>query len=290
MKDKFDLRKGVFKQAKVATDSSGGMTLVLPEIDENELAKKLPPVTIITITKNRAQFASLMLYNWINLTYPRDKLEWLILDDSTDTDYLLSDYIPQEDPYIRYVKLDKEYSIADKRNKAVELAKYDFIVHMDDDDFYFPDHVLAKIRLILHYNVQGVHSIPIGVYDLMEGSSYICDTTLKDGLNTNNIAEGTIAYRKEYWQNNKFGTKPGCSEGRSFINKHFNQWLNFHFLFNMISITHTKNVTGNSRRFINESLENLKTGKFDDIFPEDFKGILKNIKALLAAEYKRPTN
>ncbi len=283
--NKFRVRTGFFQEARVKNHENGNMDLLLPEIEEEELRNQLPNVSVITITNNRGSFAGLMIYNWINIKYPRDKLEWVILDDSIEDP--LQDYIPMDDPNIHYVKLDHWMQVAEKRNKAVSLAKYDYIVHMDDDDYYFPDSVLAKIRLMLHYKVQGVHSMPIGVYDMMEKTSYIFNPK---GMDTNNVAEATLAYHKDYWRKHPFASQDpkGMTEGRAFIGKRFNQWLKVHFLFNMISITHAKNITGHNRRFINENQKNAKTGKFEDVFPSDFKYILENIRKILAVEYVQP--
>ncbi len=282
--------KGHFREVNIATHQNGSMDLILPKITEQQLQDLLPSVSIVTITKDRGAFAGIMLYNWINIKYPREKLEWVILDDSEDcSEYDLADYIPQDDPYIKYYKLDRTYPVAEKRNKAVELASYEYIMHMDDDDYYFPDHVLAKIRIMLHYKCQGVHSIPIGVYDMMEHSSYIFDSCNKD-YDVNDSAEATFAYTKDYWRNNKFysDNKAGTCEGRSFIGKHFKKWVKVHFMFNMISITHSKNITGHNRRFINENLDSVKTGNFEDVFPQAFNQNLENIRKILAAEYVQP--
>jgi glycosyltransferase involved in cell wall biosynthesis len=289
---KFKKHLGYFPQAKVFQHENGSMDLILAERTEEELLPILPNVSVVTITKNRGAFAGLMLYNWINIKYPREKLEWVILDDSDkDFEYQLSDYIPQDDPAINYIRLDEWIPVDKKRNKAVELAKYDFIVHMDDDDYYFPDHVLVKVRLLLEYNKQGVHSLPIGVYDMMERSSFIYDPTVNDKLkrSNNDVAEATLAYRREYWNANKFASadSKGVGEGRAFIGKHFHQWIQVHFIFNMISITHTQNITGHNRRFINEN-KNVKVGNFEDMFPDGFKLALDNVRKIIKSEYVQP--
>ena len=281
--------KGYFREAQIVTHNNGSLNLVLPEIPEEELSALLPPVSIVTITKDRAMFAGLMIYNWMNIKYPRDKLEWVILDDSEDrSEYDLADYIPQDDPNIKFHKLDKWYPIADKRNKAVQLASHEYIVHMDDDDYYFPDHVLVKIRLMFHYNCSGVLSMPIGVYDLMERSSYILETF--KNIHTNDIAEAAVAYKKDYWRNHKWisNNPKGTGEGRGFIGNRFDKWVNVNFMFNMVSITHSRNITGNVRRFINENLSTIKTGNFEDVFPPGFNQNLDNIRKMLAIDYVQP--
>jgi glycosyltransferase involved in cell wall biosynthesis len=274
---------GTFIKAKIYENHEGSMSLVLPEIPEEDLIKILPCVSIVTITKDRGKFASLMLYNWTNIKYPRDKLEWVIVDDSQEDEYNLADYIPQDDPYINYVKLKDWMPIDQKRNKAVSLAKYEYIVHMDDDDYYFPDHVLAKMRLLYHYNAQGVHSMPMGVYDMMEQTSFIFSIPVKNGFDSQNVAEATLAYRKDYWRQHPFKSTAlkGTAEGAAFIGKNFGKWVNVHFLFNMISITHTKNITDQARRFINDNKDSVKTGNFEDVFPPEFNHLLNNLRKML---------
>ena len=74
------LRKGHYREVNIATDpQTGAMDLLLPHYEQEELLKMLPNVSIVTITKDRGMFAGLMLYNWINIKYPREKLEWVIL-------------------------------------------------------------------------------------------------------------------------------------------------------------------------------------------------------------------
>ena len=41
--------------------------------------------------------------------------------------------------------------VGQKRNYGVEQCRYDFIVHQDDDDYYFPDSILAKVRILKRY-------------------------------------------------------------------------------------------------------------------------------------------
>ena len=42
----------------------------------------LPCVSILTATYKRSHFNALMIYNVRNYHYPKDKLEWIIYDDS----------------------------------------------------------------------------------------------------------------------------------------------------------------------------------------------------------------
>lgn len=278
------MRKGHYTQAKVINDPDGSMVLDLPEVSEEELRKTLPPVSVITITRNRAVFAGVMLYNWSKIKYPRDKLEWVIVDDSDDGNDL-AEFLP-DDPNVHYHKLDRWYPVAEKRNKAVELAHYDIIVFQDDDDFMFSDHVLAKVRVMQHYKKEGVHSMPVGIYDMMEQSSFILD--LKH--DTNDIAEATLAFTRRYWKKHPFASdqKNGMGEGRAFVGRNFDKFANLNFMFSGIAVTHTKNITNHNRRFINERQQQVKTGDFRDIFPAGFNLVLENIRKILIKDYVQP--
>lgn len=290
------LQKGCFIDVEVKNNEDGSMDLCLPEISEQELVSKLPKVSVVTITKNRGEFAGLMLHNWLNIRYPRDKLEWIIVDDSdADYPYPLRDYIPYDDPSIKYCNyIGTHMRVDDKRNKAVELANYDYIAHMDDDDYYFPDGLLAKIRIMMAYNCAGVLSAPIGVYDLMERKSAIFMASCKQGVNTNDIPEATLVYKKSYWENNKFVSvsSTGQSEGRGFIGKHHNKFANVHFMFNMISITHTKNISTDGRRLLVDGeevgSEKVQLGNFEDMFPKQFRYNLENVRKFIEKSYVRP--
>lgn len=277
---------GKYRNAQVKTTESGALDLVLSTVDGDELIESLPTVSIVTITRDRGEFAWIMLNNWVNIKYPREKLEWIILDDSQDrSEYNLADYIPQDDPAIKYYHLSTPLRVCDKRNAAVELASNEIIIHMDDDDYYFADGVLAKVRVILEYKCQGVLSNPIGVYDMTSRKSYITmdGNQSKIKKNTNMCSEASFAYRREYWERHKFYStdERGTNEGISFIGKRFHDWVNLHFLFNMISITHAKN-TSRSRPVEIDDDGDENVGDFEKVFPESFNVIVDNVRKILA--------
>jgi cellulose synthase/poly-beta-1,6-N-acetylglucosamine synthase-like glycosyltransferase len=64
---------------------------------------KLPKVSIITPTYNRIKCMKLALINYKLIDYPREKLEWIIIDDG---DYDIADRIPRDDATIKYYHLN----------------------------------------------------------------------------------------------------------------------------------------------------------------------------------------
>ena len=61
----------------------------------------LPNVSILTITRNRKSYINLMLKNWNGFDYPRDKLEWIILDDGSED---------LTEKYSKHHELNKEFT------------------------------------------------------------------------------------------------------------------------------------------------------------------------------------
>ena len=56
-----------------------------------------------------------------NQTYPRDKMEWIIVDDGTDK---IEDLIKQSNlPQIRYFKVKKKMKLGEKRNFMHKYVK-----------------------------------------------------------------------------------------------------------------------------------------------------------------------
>ena len=118
----------------------------------------LPSVSIITPTFNRPEFFKLAILNFNSFDYPRDKIEWIIVDDS-DNDETERQLPPVESRckyninYIRpSVQADKLMSIGEKRNLAIRNSKNDIIVCMDDDDYYYPEYLRNRVTSLVSYN------------------------------------------------------------------------------------------------------------------------------------------
>jgi len=110
-----------------------------------------PTVSLLTPTYNRRAFLPNLVECIASQTYPPSKLEWIIVDDGSDS---VEDMIPEfqkrlKDVKIKYVRLSTKVLVGAKRNKLHELATGEICVCMDDDDYYTPDrvaHVVHKLR------------------------------------------------------------------------------------------------------------------------------------------------
>lgn len=109
--------------------------------------QKKPLVSICTPTFNRRPFIKNMIECFKNQTYPKSRLEWIIIDDGHDPveDIFLEANIPQ----VKYYKYDKKMTLGKKRNLMHEKSSGSILVYMDDDDYYPPtrvEHAVEKLQ------------------------------------------------------------------------------------------------------------------------------------------------
>ena len=194
------------KTAETKDLGQGQVQLLLDPITDEEY----PTVSIVTPTYNRKDFAKLMVRNFRKINYPREKLEWIIVDDSEteETKDAIEALLPKEHPNIKIVRIGYHMDIGKKRNFLGMLANNDYIVHMDDDDFYPETSVAARIRVLLQHEKKiGVPALvgcsKVNCYDLIGNQVFEAFDASEDGQPTT-ISESTFAYNKKFFKDQQF--------------------------------------------------------------------------------------
>jgi len=252
----------------------GYKVLKLPITEDDS---ELPCVSIITPTFERRDIFKIALYNFYHIDYPSYKIQWVIADESRTEENYLNEMIPK-DPRITYVKVKSKdgtrLPVGKKRNYLVKQAKYDIIIHMDDDDYYPPESVLARVKTLLKYpkkNIVGCHTF--ATYDLYKGNS--CFSGDKDEFdNKIYFAEASMCYRKSFWKERSFNDISSSAEFYYFLQGRLNDMIHIPSLFVIIAITHHSNLTKDLRRVS----KSTNIDFYKDLFPSDFKHILDWIK------------
>jgi hypothetical protein len=121
---------------------------------------RLPCVSLLTPTFNRTMFTELMITNIKHFSYPKEKIEWNILDSN---DKGIENYkklfdeeskIKQLENFlgikINYIYTDERLNIGEKRNRLCEMSNYDYLINMDDDDIYLPGYINYSIDILLN--------------------------------------------------------------------------------------------------------------------------------------------
>ena len=106
--------------------------------------KTYPFVSICTPTFNRRPFIPFMIKCFEHQTYPKDRIEWIIIDDGSDPIEDLVKDIPQ----VKYFYYKEHMLLGKKRNLMHTKCSGDIIVYMDDDDYYPPERISHAVETL----------------------------------------------------------------------------------------------------------------------------------------------
>lgn len=191
---------------------------------------RMPPVTsqqdcpfisVLTLTYNRRNFIDLAFLNLLVSDYPKDKIQWVIVEDSDDPALGSLDKIKkfeerQPGIEITYVPMTKKRSIGYKRNKAVQAAKHDICVNMDDDDVYPESSFRRRVSWLMAYpEVKVAGCTMIAMYDLQKGISAV-NTPPWALAQKERVSEASFCFWKSYAVEHPFPDQQQ-SEGEAFI-------------------------------------------------------------------------
>ena len=245
--------------------------------------KYYPFVSVCTPTFNRRPFIPTMLACFKNQDYPKDRMEWIIVDDGTDNigDLILDAKVPQ----IKYFRLEKKMSLGEKRNYMHQQAKGSIIVYMDDDDYYPPERVSHAVDRL------------IGSPDaLCAGSSemYIYFKHIKQMYQTgpygpNHATAGTFAFKVELLKQTQYENHAALAEEKAFLKNYTIPFVQLDPMKSILVFSHEHNTFDKRKMLENPHPDVFKPSpKTVDMFiktkkEEHIKNFfLKDIDALLA--------
>ena len=178
----------------------------------------LPNVSILMPTYNRRNFLPLIMTNLYSTTYPKDKLECVILDDhknplflNSDEIKVVSDKVGIKINYHRDTK--KHYTIGEKRNKLVKLSNHKVCINMDDDDIYLPQYIEYSVNLLRENNYGLVGSAQM----LFVYPHYDWKMTGIQCEAKRQIHEATMCFTRKYFNSMGGFVKKGTGEGAKMI-------------------------------------------------------------------------
>jgi len=150
-----------------------------------------------------------MVQCYMHQDFPKADMEWIILDDGTDPIRDLVAHIQG----VKYFHLPKKVCLGEKRNLMHAHATGEFIVYMDDDDYYPPTRVSHAVRT-LRANPSA----------MCAGSSelYIYYKTLDQiyrfgPYGPNHATAGTFAFRRALLANTAYDSSAAFAEEKSFL-------------------------------------------------------------------------
>jgi hypothetical protein len=228
--------------------------------DEN-----LPTVSIITPTYNRRHFFKLAINNFINFRYPKEKLEWIIVDDGTDKIRDIFNEIPElkNDSRIKYYELDEKKPVGFKRNYCIEKASNEYIVCVDDDDYYPANSIKLRIVELLKSGKDCLTCSAIGCFDINRYVSMVNVPPHRLPF-SERISEGSLCFKKSFWEEQKFNDQSMFSEAKEFLSGRENQTLETSWVGILVALLHNRNTS--DKIMIDQSPNGCHYGWSDELF------------------------
>ena len=169
---------------------------------------KLPFVSVCTPTFNRRPFIPYAVKCFEHQTYPKDKIEWIIIDDGTDS---IEDLV-KDVKQVKYFYYKDKMNLGFKRNLMHSKCKGDIIIYMDDDDYYPEERISHAVEKLLSnpsYLIAGCSEMHI-YYDsfnqLYQFGPY----------KQNHSTAATFAFKKELLLQTKYDDEDLFSEEKKF--------------------------------------------------------------------------
>lgn len=173
-----------------------------------------PFVSVICPTYNRREFLPYLLYIYQYQDYPADRRELILLDDSEHSNQDLITLLvgSASDETIRYIYSDKRLALGEKRNQLNVLATGEYIICMDDDDYYPPDKISYTITQMKNNYAQFSGSDQIYVW-----YSHLNKIYKTTSMGANHALNGTFAYHRNYLKKNRYLDKKILAEEAEFL-------------------------------------------------------------------------
>ena len=171
--------------------------------------EQLPFISVCTPTYNRRPFIPFMIKCFEHQTYPKDRIEWIIVDDGTDPIGELVTHIPQ----VKYFLLPEKLDLGKKRNYMHEKCTGEIIVYMDDDDYYPPERFSHAVQTLL----DNPKCLIAGSSTMFIYFKHISQMYQAGPYGPNHATAATFAFRRRLITQTKYEDTALLAEERKFL-------------------------------------------------------------------------
>lgn len=175
---------------------------------------ELPFVSVVCPTWNRRAFLPYLLYIYQYQDYPSLKRELIILDDSAESNEdLIAMLVDHTCQHVRYVHSPVRLDLGKKRNMLNEMARGEYIICFDDDDYYPPSKISHQVASMQRNNARfsGCDTIYIW-YSHLDKIYRTVSFGERHALN------GTFGYHRNYLRNHRYNDSATLAEEQAFLN------------------------------------------------------------------------
>jgi len=169
----------------------------------------LPLVSVCTPTYNRRPFISSMIKCFNHQTYPKDRIEWIIIDDGTDKiEDLVCDI-----SNVKYYKYNEKMPLGKKRNIMHDKSQGDILVYMDDDDYYPPDRIMHAVNMLQSHP----KALCAGASEIYIYFKHISKMYQFGPYGPNHATAGTFAFKRELLNTSSYENFAALAEEKHFL-------------------------------------------------------------------------
>jgi len=250
-------------------------------LQEQGIDNKYPFVSVCTPTFNRRPFIPAMIKCFENQDYPRDRMEWIIIDDGTDKIEDLVSHIPE----VKYFKYDTKMTLGKKRNLMHEKSKGDILVYMDDDDYYPSDRVSHAVHMLQTHP----KALCAGSSEIYIWFKHIEKMYQFGPYGPNHATAGTFAFKRVLLSQCKYEDKAALAEEKAFLKNYTIPFVQLDPLKSILVFSHEHNTFDKRKlldnlhpKFVKESNKKVE----DFIKETDLKNFFMNEIETLLKDYE----
>ena len=222
----------------------------------------LPFVSICTPTFNRRPFIPYMIKCFEHQDYPKDRMEWIIIDDGTDKIGDLVKHIPQ----VKYFAYETKLFLGHKRNLMHDKSKGEIIVYMDDDDYYPPDRVSHAVERLQ----QTPSALCAGSSELYIYFKHIQKMYQFGPYGPNHSTAGTFAFKRKLLRLTRYEDDAALAEEKHFLKNYTIPFVQLDPMKAILVFSHEHNTFDKRRLLVNNNPSVTKeSSKTVDMFITD---------------------
>jgi glycosyltransferase involved in cell wall biosynthesis len=207
------------------------------------IKNKYPFVSLCTPTFNRRPFIPFMIKCFEHQIYPKDKIEWIIVDDGTDPIGELVKDIPQ----VKYFYYEEKMLLGKKRNLMHTKCSGDIIIYMDDDDYYPPErisHAVETLQNNPNFLIAGASEMH--VYFDSQHAVYQCGP-----YKQYHSTAATFAFKKELLFQTNYDDEQALAEEQTFTKNYTIPLIQLISLKTILVFSHKHNSLNKEKLLIN---------------------------------------
>ena len=202
-----------------------------------------PFVSVCTPTYNRRLFIPSLIQCFKSQTYPKEKMEWIVIDDGTDkVEDLFKDV-----ECVKYFYYPEKMKLGRKRNLMHEKSKGDIIVYMDDDDFYPPErvnHAVNRLRSSPRAKASGSSIMYIYFKDTGKIFQF-------GPYGRSHSTAGTFAFKRELLEETSFDDDADMAEEKKFLKNYTIPFIQLDTMKTILVFSHDYNTFDKRRLLVN---------------------------------------